>query len=211
MKLIVALALAAAAAPVLGSEEAPCFLDFEGDCAQLSGVCQTFSTLNCEGRNTAPGDFTKADCDAEGEKFPDVEVNWCSYKPPEDFEDCSQFSKTCKVFDKNEGKLKYEADYTEADCSVTAIDVGQTGGVDVQWCREQSLEKKCNSCAKGGKKCIVRKGSNGKILTRNQNSPACKDPKADDVVFNCPNYELLLNCAMSGGKGCEDFPGVIQD
>ena len=100
------------------------------------------------------------------------------------------------MFDKRSGpnqcKVVYEADYTEDDCSVTAIDVGQTGGVAVQWCREQPLEKKC-TCQKGGNKCIIRKGSNGRIISKNQVSSACKDPKADDVVFNCPAYDFLLD------------------
>ena len=40
---------------------------------------------------------------------------------------------------------------------------------------------------------MIRKGSNGKIISKPQESPACKDPKADNVVFNCPAYDFLLD------------------
>ena len=41
---------------------------------------------------------------------------------------------------------------------------------EVKWCPEQDMREKCN-CQKGGKKCIVRKDPNGKILTRDLDSP----------------------------------------
>jgi hypothetical protein len=106
--------------------------------------------------------------------------------------DCGQFSNMCKVFDKTLCKVKNKGFImTEAGCLAEGGDF-----VDVKWCPEQDLREKCN-CRKGGEKCIVRKEANGKILTRDQDSPACESAEADDALdsnlFNCPNYEFLLN------------------
>ena len=107
--------------------------------------------------------------------------------------DCAQFSKMCKLFDKTLCKVKNKGFImTEAGCLAEGGDF-----VEVKWCPEQDLREKCN-CQKGEKKkCIVRKESNGKILTRDQDSPACESTEADDALdsnlFNCPNYEFLLN------------------
>ena len=43
--------------------------------------------------------------------------------------------------------------------------------------------------SKGGKKCVLRKESNGKILLRNQGTEACKP----DDAFDCPDYDFLLD------------------
>ena len=65
---------------------------------------------------------------------------------------------------------------------------------EVKWCPEQDIREKCN-CQKGGKKCIVRKESNGKILTRDLDSPigACENGPGFGDPFNCPDYDSLLN------------------
>ena len=106
--------------------------------------------------------------------------------------DCGQFAKMCKVFDKTLCKFKNKGFImTEAGCLAEGGDF-----VDVKWCPEQDLREKCN-CRKGGTKCIVRKDSNGKILTRDQDSQACESAEADDALdsnlFNCPDYDSLLN------------------
>ena len=93
----------------------------------------------------------------------------------------------CKVFDKNLCKVKNKGFVTFDGCSSSVYDVDD---FEVKWCPEQPLEKKCN-CQKGGKKCIVRKESNGKILIRNLGSPACEE--AEEDVFIYPDYESLLN------------------
>ena len=82
----------------------------------------------------------------------------------------------------------------------TLHDPDQIGNL-VLWCDEKPLEKQAVGKCKGNK-CILRKESNGKILIRNQGSPACEG--AEDV-FNCPDYDSLLNCAING-----DCTEVIQ-
>jgi len=108
--------------------------------------------------------------------------------------DCGQFSNMCKVFDKTLCKVKNKGFVLFDGCSSSAYDVDD---FEVKWCPEQDIREKCN-CQKGDKKkCIVRKESNGKILTRDQDSPACDSAEADDALdsnlFNCPDYEFLLN------------------
>ena len=104
--------------------------------------------------------------------------------------DCGQFSNMCKVFDKTLCKVKNKGFImTEAGCLAEGGDF-----VDVKWCPEQDLREKCN-CRKGGTKCIVRKDSNGKILTRDLDSPigACENGPGFGDPFNCPDYDSLLN------------------
>ena len=94
------------------------------------------------------------------------------------------FDKTlCKV--KNKGFVLFDG------CSSSAYDVDD---FEVKWCPEQDIREKCN-CQKGGKKCIVRKDSNGKILTRDLDSPigACENGPGFGDPFNCPDYDSLLN------------------
>ena len=99
----------------------------------------------------------------------------------------------CKVFDKTLCKVKNKGFVLFDGCDSSAYDVDD---FEVKWCPEQDLREKCN-CRKGGTKCIVRKESNGKILTRDQDSQACESAEADDALdsnlFNCPDYEFLLN------------------
>ena len=114
----------------------------------------------------------------------------CAPEPPAEQWDCSQFAKMCKVFDKTLCKVKNKGSImTEAGCLAEGGDF-----VDVKWCPEQDIREKCN-CQKGGKKCIVRKDSNGKILTRDLDSPigACENGPWFGDPFNCPDYEFLLN------------------
>ena len=118
-------------------------------------------------------------------KFANGNVEWCPCTPPEDFEDCDQFSEMCKVFDKSQCKVKNKGFESQAGCSSSVYDVED---FEVKWCRKQPLEKKCN-CQRGGKKCVVRKESNGKILLRNQGTEACKP----DDAFDCPDYDFLLD------------------
>ena len=103
---------------------------------------------------------------------------------------CAQFAKMCKVFDKTLCKVKNKGFImTEAGCLAEGGDF-----IDVKWCPEQDLTEKCN-CRKGGEKCIVRKESNGKILTRDRDSPlgACENGPGFGDYFNCPDYDELLN------------------
>ena len=72
--------------------------------------------------------------------------------------------------------------------SATPARLHNSTQLDLKWCRKQPLEKKCN-CQRGGKKCVVRKESNGKILLRNQGTEACKP----DDAFDCPDYDFLLD------------------
>ena len=105
--------------------------------------------------------------------------------------DCAQFSKMCRVFDKTLCKVKNKGFImTEAGCLAEGGDF-----VDVKWCPEQDLRERCNCQKADKKKCIVRKDSNGKILTRDQDSPigACENGPGFGDYFNCPDYEFLLN------------------
>ena len=114
----------------------------------------------------------------------------CAPEPPAAEWNCAQFSKMCKVFDKTLCKVKNKGFImTEAGCLAEGGDF-----VDVKWCPEQDLREKCN-CRKGGTKCIVRKESNGKILTRDLDSPigACENGPGFGDPFNCPDYDSLLN------------------
>ena len=105
--------------------------------------------------------------------------------------DCGQFSNMCKVFDKTLCKVKNKGFVLFDGCSSSAYDVDD---FEVKWCPEQDIREKCN-CQKGGKKCIVRKDSNGKILTRDLDSPigACENGPGFGDPFNCPDYDSLLN------------------
>ena len=104
---------------------------------------------------------------------------------------CDQFAKMCKVFDKTLCKVKNKGFImTEAGCLAEGGDF-----IDVKWCPEQDLRERCNCQKADKKKCIVRKDSNGKILTRDLDSPigACENGPGFGDYFNCPDYDELLN------------------
>ena len=115
----------------------------------------------------------------------------CAPEPPAAEWNCDQFAKMCKVFDKTLCKVKNKGFVmTEAGCLAEGGDF-----VEVKWCPEQDLRERCNCQKADKKKCIVRKESNGKILTRDRDSPlgACENGPGFGDYFNCPDYDELLN------------------
>ena len=106
--------------------------------------------------------------------------------------DCGQFAKMCKIFDKNLCKVKNKGFVLFDGCDSSAYDVDD---FEVKWCPEQDLRERCNCQKADKKKCIVRKDSNGKILTRDRDSPlgACENGPGFGDYFNCPGYDELLN------------------
>ena len=140
-------------------------------------------------------------------KFANGNVEWCPCTPPEDFEDCDQFSEMCKVFDKSQCKVKNKGKLTKEECDAKN-DVSEFARGTTEWCPEASQEQLQARCDNKNQ-CIIRDAKNGKLIRKQKSNAACEASLYDCAlafvsecapVYDCTQFSSV--CLVFDKESC---------